>query len=229
MEKKRVVVIKDVFREDSKIKEFSGYHAIAYAGIQTFYHPMMQANVLTLQTLYFVMGIKNARTQKNIKDAIMDLIKWGLIKINQDEFNNNTPLIIVIPKVDTTDSKFATINKQFVWDILISEYSVQEKGNMLLVYMVLAQYMGNKHSAFPSMDKIGENTLLTKPTIKSAINNLVDMDMLYYGNYGYKIDKSNQVKRHNNIYIFRDIPNADLLYKKISKEIKEHELENKDK
>ncbi len=225
MDTKRVIVIKDVLRKqsDSKIEQFNGYHAIIYAGVQTFYHSMMNANVLTLQTLYQTIGITTPSIKKKMKDAMEDLIKWGLINVNKDKITHNTPLFITLPEMSLEKHRFTTINKQFVWNILTSNYSIQEKNNMILVYMVLAQYMGNDIVAFPNMETIAKDVGLSRPTVNSMLKHLKHLNVIDY-------DNSNTYNGYlvGNIYVFCDTSGYEYILKAETSKLTSAEF-NKDK
>jgi len=206
MKKKRVVVIKDVFRESShnKIEEFNEYHMLVYAGVQLFYMDVMSCSFLTLNQLYHILNVENnARAKNNIKNAFLGLIEMGLIMMDNPpkKIGNNSPLEICIPFM--TEDRFTRINKSFVYRILSSDHQISEKGNLLLVYALLAQYAGNKTISYPSTQTLSDELGISRKTVSSAIDELQKLEIIMYNKTKPK-NKNGQFFRTNNIYVFCD-------------------------
>lgn len=203
----RVIKVKDVFRKMSneRIEGLNGYHIITYMGVQLFYVSMAEKSMLTLGMLCDTMGISDSRTKKNIKEAVEDLMEWELIKveaINNKKINTNTTLNVTIPNYGA--SHYTTVNYLMVKDILMSDYSIQEKGSMLLVYAVLAQYVGGNNYGYPNIDTIAKDAKLSSSTIISALNNLRDVETIIYATATRSYNRL-----PNNVYVLCDEPNCD--------------------
>ena len=221
--KQRVIVIKDIFREqnNNKIKEFNGYHAIAYAGSQLFYNPIRGNMWFSTNQLFQIMGNNDSRAKSKINSAIRDLIKWDMLEA--ENFNgkngNNDVLSLKIPHIDKKESKFTTINYDFVLRIIESDQPITEKGNMLLIYMVLAQYMGNDVIAYPSIETMANDSGLSSSTISNTLHNLKELKIIEYGNNGLYKNTDGKIRSSNNIYIFMDIEGVEKVIK--------HHIKNK--
>lgn len=203
---RRLVTIKDVFRESShnKIKEFNEYHMLVYAGTQLFYMDVMGHSFMSLNHLYHIMNIENnVRAKNNIKNAFLDLIEMGLIMLDNPpkKTNNNSPMEISIPFM--AEDRFTQINKDFVYQILSSDHQITKKGNLLLVYSLLAQYTGNNTMSYPSTQTLAKELNMSRKTISGAIAELQKMSIIVYDNTKSK-NKNGHFVRANNIYVFCD-------------------------
>lgn len=207
MVKERTIVIKDIFRRgDNKIKDFNGYHAIAYASSQLFYHVGLHKSMITISSMCQLANIKHPATKTKIKKALLELIEIGLIEVENiggsDKIGNNDTLLISIPQIALSNDKFTTINSQFVTDIITHNSSITERGNMLTVYMVLAQYMGNNVIAYPNMETIAHDSNLSIKTVNNMLKLLKELKIIEYGN-----NNTYNGCLVGNIYIFCDTPN----------------------
>ena len=213
MKKKRVIVVKDVFRGDNKIKEFDEYHAIVYASSQLFYHAGLHKSMITINAICQFANIKHPATKTKIKKALLELIEIGLIEVENvggsDKIGNNDALLISIPQIILSDDKFTTINSQFVTDIITHNSSITERGNMLLVYMVLAQYMGDKLIAYPNIETIAEAAQLSTQTVHTALQNLRALGIITYSNEGAHKKDDGTISKKNNVYAFMDVDKAE--------------------
>lgn len=210
MRRKRVIRIKDVIRRESKcyIPEFNEYHMLAYVAVQTCYNTGIEASVISPNIVFDIVGISQSRQKGIVRNALTDLLEWGLLESERDvdKINNGDTLVLRVS--DMAQCGFTSINAEFSMRILTSELRLDSKANTLMMYALLAQYTGCKNYCFPSMDLMESDVNMTRKTIVQSLNNLEELGVIVYDNAGVQKTKNGSLQKGNNIYIMGDLPNA---------------------
>lgn len=202
MKKKRVIVVKDVFRGDNKIADFDEYHMIVYAGMQLFYNPALGEINMSLNMLYDRANITDKRAKQKIKKSLNDIIEWGLVIFNsKGSINSNTHFRAQIPHIT---SRYTIINSDFVLQILDSNNQIGLKGNMLRLYALLAQYTGDKLFAYPNIETLSKDLSISTKTINSVMAHLESMNILLRESIQIQNKKTGLFNNVKNIYVFCD-------------------------
>ena len=204
--KKRVIIIKDVFRGENKIEDFDEYHMIVYAGMQLFYNPALEEINMNLNMLYDRANITDKRAKQKIRKSLNDIIEWGLISFkSKGSISSNTHFRAEIPNIT---SRYTMINADFVLQILGSDNQIGFKGNMLRLYSLLAQYTGNKLFAYPNIDTLAADLNVSTKTINNAMSHLESMDILLRETIQIQNKQNGLFNNTKNVYVFCDTENS---------------------
>lgn len=196
-------IIKNIFRSDNRIKEFTENHLLLLIHLQEYTSFKNKIN-FTFNFMFEKLNITYHQLKKELYQCLVDLHDWGLININNidslDNVNQNT--YILIDKINY-DSNYTLVSAEEIDKILYSNLDVRLIKTMLYVYVVICSWIGvnDRSYCFPKTEDF-KRDINTKSHLRitNSIQQLKKLGLIDYENVGV-VRAGDKVYQANNIYV----------------------------
>ncbi|MDC4245547.1 hypothetical protein [Clostridium perfringens] len=148
------------------------------------------------------------KTNDQFKTVFKELIKDKKIITNTNKFKLND---LIICELEEMNNNFFEL-EQYQYDWIINSKSKSKKINLLKLFCLIKARIykrqkdedindGLYETCFPSYKDIKDNCLISESSIKSCIDNLVNLKLIKYDNLGQIYNpRTGETKKCNNTY-----------------------------